>query len=470
LAGLFAAYGGVRLLMLAAPEQFTTGVAISLDRYVLLFTAGVGIVAGLLFGMAPAWQVASFHQYEALKEGGRTGTAGFGRQRLRSVLVAGELALALVLLVGAGLLLKSLSRIEELSTGFNPHGVMTAALSLPANEYKTDEQRIAFFRAVIDRLRSTPSVRAAGAGTPLPFSGGSASASFQIEGRPLGPGDPGPHGNIRAVTPGYFTALEIPLREGRLFTDQDRQGSEPVVLIDENLARQYWPHQDPVGQHLRRGQRGPWATIVGVVGHVKHSALVGDSDKGVYYYPLYQTGIPYNFFVAKTDANPLSLADAIREAVRAVDPNQPVHDLKSMDQRIAESLGPQRFALRLLGFFAAVAVLLAALGLYGVISYTVTQRTQEIGIRMALGAERGQLLGLVIGQALRLALAGVVVGAVVAVALARLLSSQLFEVRAFDPVTLGATALVLMLVALAASYGPARRATRVDPMIALRYE
>ncbi|HMC67095.1 MAG TPA: ABC transporter permease, partial [Gemmataceae bacterium] len=469
LAGLAVAYGGVRLLLDLAPESLATGVAISLDRYVLLFTAGIGVLAGVLFGLAPAWQVASIDRYESLKEGGRAGTAGRRRQRVRSLLVAGELALALVLLVGAGLFLKSLSRIEQVDTGFEPRGVMTAALALPETQYGDEDKRATFYRTVLERLSAVPGVRAAGAGAPVPFSGGTASASFGIEGRPEGPGDPGPHGNVRFVTPGYFTALGIPLREGRYFTDQDRKGTEPVVMIDENLARQYWPNQDPVGRRMRRGTRAPWAAIVGVVGHVKHSELVGDSDKGVYYYPIFQQPVSQTFFVVKTSGDPLGLSNAIREAVRSVDRSQPVHDLVSMEQRISSSLGPRRFAVQLLGLFAAIALLMAALGLYGVIAYTVTQRTQEIGIRMALGAQRQQVMGLVLGQALRLSAAGVLAGLVVASVLARLVSSQLFEVSAFDPVTFAIMALGLMAVALLASYGPARRATRVDPMVALRY-
>ncbi len=468
--GLVAAHGGIRLLVLLARENLTTGVALSLDRYVLLFTGGVGILAGVLFGLAPAWQVSSIDRYESLKEGGRTGSAGRGRQRVRSVLVAGKLALALVLLIGAGLLLRSLSRMQEVDPGFDPHGVMTAGVALPQTTYREGEKRAAFYRAVLERLSAIPGVRAAGAGAPLPFSGGNASASFRIEGRPQGPGDPGPHGNTRVATPGYFTALGIPLRAGRTFTDQDRQGTEPVVVIDENLARQYWPNQDPVGKRMRRGTQAPWAAIVGVVGHVKHSALVGDSDKGVYYYPVEQLPLSWTFFVIKTRGNPLSVSNAIREAVHSVDANQPLHDLIPMEQRVSSSLGPRRFAVRLLEFFAAVAVLMAALGLYGVTSYAVTQRTQEIGIRMALGAQKRQVLRLIIGHALRLAIAGVLAGLVGAFVLARLLGSQLFEVRAFDPITFVLTSLGLILVALAASYGPALRATRVDPMVALRYE
>jgi predicted permease len=470
LLGLVAAYGGVRLLLQFAPESVAAGLSIHLDRYVLLFTSGIGVLSALLFGLAPAWQISSMGRYESLKEGGHTGSAGRGRQRLRSALVVGELAVALTLLVGSGLCIKSLSRAQEVDTGFEPRGVMSAALGLPETQYNNADKQAAFYQSVIERLRAMSGVQAAGAVTPIPFGGDESAASFNIEGRPAGPGDPGPHGNIRNVTPGYFAAFGIPVRAGRVFTDQDRKGAEPVVVIDENLARQYWLNLDPVGKRIRNGQNSPWATIVGVVGHVKHSALIGDSDKGVYYYPIAQSPVTQAFLVAKTSGDATSLASALRESVHSVDSNQPVFDLGSMEQRVSKSLGPRRFAVRLLGFFAAVALLMAALGLYGVISYSVTQRTQEIGIRMALGAERKQVLALIIGHALRLGVAGAIAGVLLAGILAKLLASQLFHVSAFDPLTFLLMAAGLMLVATAASYGPARRATRVDPLVALRHE
>ena len=470
LVGLVLAYTGVQLLVQFAPEGVAPGVAINLDRYVLLFTLAVGVLAGILFGIAPAWQVSSIHRYEALKEGNRTGGSGRHSGFVRSVLVAGELALALVLLVCAGLFIKTLSRMQQVNTGFEPRGVITATLALPQTQYKEEAQQAAFYRSVLERLSSTAGVQVAGAGLPLPFTGSNWGASFGIEGVPTQPGDPGPHGSIRFVTPGYFTALGIPLREGRLFTDQDRIGTEPVVVIDENLARQYWPGQDPVGRRIRRGMSAPWARIVGIVGHVKHNALVGDIDKGVYYFPLLQQPAPQTFFVVKTNGDAAALADAIREAVHSVDAGQPVNDLITMEELISRSLGPRRFGVRLLGFFAAMAVLMAALGLYGVISYTVTQRTQELGIRMALGAERRQVLAMVIGHAARLGGIGIAVGLVFAAIFTYLLRSLFFQVSAFDPAIFTVVAMGLMLVVLAASLAPALRATRVDPVIALRYE
>lgn len=469
LAGLAMAQAGIRILTSLAPQQ-ESGVIIQTDPYVLLFAVIVGLLSAILFGIAPAWQASSTSHFDALKEGGRSGTAGTSQQRLRALLVAGEVAMALVLLVGAGLFLKSLARIQQVVPGFDPHGVITAALTLPDSQYKDQQKQIGFYRDVTERLASLPGVTSAAATYPLPFSGSGGSSSFSIEGQPEGPGDPGPHSDLQAVTPAYFSTMKIPIREGRVFTDQDREGVDPVVVIDENLAHQYWPNQDPVGKRLRRGMRSKWATIIGVVGHVDRNALVGDSGKGVCFYPMYQVPIAQGYLIARTPGDPVSLATPLRQAVRAIDPNQPVYELTPMDQLVGASLGPRRFAVTLLGFFAAMALSMAALGLYGVVTYSVTQRTQEFGIRMALGAQSGQVLALVIKQGMKLVGVGVLVGLVIALALARLLASQLFGVRAFDPVTFAFMALTLLVIAVLACYIPARRATKVDPMVALRYE
>ncbi len=466
--GLFVAHAGIRLMTLLAPENVAASFAVSIDRHVLAFTAGLTVLAGMLFGIAPAWQLSGIASYELLKEGGRSATAGRARQRLRAGLVVGEVALALVLLVGAGLFLRSLARLQQADPGFDPRGVLTANLSLPRSRYQTPEQRLAFFQATLERLSQMPGASVAAAGVPLPFSGGGASASFRIEGREVGPGDPGPHGDVRYISPGYFAALRIPLRSGRVFTEQDRTGSQPVVVIDENLARQYWPNEDPLGRRMGRGRS--LATIIGVVGHVKHSDLAGDTGKGVYYYPVLQQPTPFTSLLVKTASNPASLAGGIRDAVRAVDPALPVQRLKTMEDLVSNSLAPRRFVVVVLAFFAVAALLLAAIGLYGLISYSVAQRTQEIGIRIALGAQAGQVLALVVGQGARFALAGVAIGFVAAFSLSRLLASQLYQVSPFDPMTSVVTAAVLIVAALAASYLPARRATRVDPVEALRHE
>ena len=471
-AGLALGYAGVRALLALAPRQAAAGLVPTLDAPVLWFTAAAAAFSALLFGLAPAWQIARIQPHSILKGSGRSGMSGRGRQRLRSSLVVCETALALLLLVGAGLFLRSLANLEVVNPGFQPRGVMTAILTLPQSRYPKDEQRIPFYRAVTERLAATPGVTGSAMGFPLPFSGGEASASFSIMEKPTGPNDPGPHGDTRVVTPDYFKVLGIPLRQGRVFTDQDRPDTQSVAVIDENLAHQYWPGGNPIGQHIRGGfgSRGTWATIIGVVGHVHHSSLASDTGKGVYYYAMWQSSAPITMIAVRTGADPAHFASAIRAAVSAVDPSEPTHDLKTMQDLVETSLAPRRFVVRLLAFFAAAALLLAALGLYGVIGYSVAQRTQEIGIRVALGAGSGNVLGLVIGQGVRLALAGTAIGFAASVALASWLRTQLFGIGAFDPVTLVVTAAVLIGAAVLASYIPARRAMRVNPVDALRWE
>lgn len=468
--GLGIAYFGVVGLLMLAPQDGLVALDVRLDGAVLLFTAIAAIAAGILFGIAPAWQISRLDRYDALKEGGRAGTAGLGRQHMRAALVVGEVALALLLLVGAGLFLRSLASLEEVSPGFQSQGVITATVALPPTRYADAPKQIAFFRAVLDRLATLPGVTN-GAGVSVPFAGNSGSASFAIEGRPSPPGDPGPHGDIDFVTPDYFATLKIPLRSGRVFTIQDQQTTQPVMVIDETLAKQYWPNEDPIGKHMRLGGSSvPWSTIVGVVGHVKSSDLAGDTIKGKYYIPTFQSPIPFSTLVVRAQSDPAGLTSAIRTAVQAVDPTQAVSQIRTMSDMVSASLAPRRFVVTLLGVFAGMALLMAVLGLYGIISYAVMQRTQEIGIRLALGAQRGEILGMVIGQGMLLAGTGAGIGLVASIAISRLLRNQLFHVGPFDPLTFAATALVLLGAALAACYIPARRATRVDPIHALRYE
>jgi len=469
--GLGIAYFGVRGLLMLAPQDGQVALDVRLDGAVLLFTAIAAIAAGILFGIAPAWQISRLDRYDALKEGGRAGTAGLGRQRMRAALVVGEVTLALLLLVGAGLFLRSLASLEEVSPGFQPQGVITANVALPPTRYSDAGKQLAFYRAVLDRLASLPGVTNVSAGVSVPFAGNSGSASFSIEGRPSPPGDPGPHGDIDFVTPDYFATLKIPLRSGRVFTSQDQQGTQPAMVIDETLAKQYWPTEDPIGKHMRLGGPSvPWSTIVGVVGHVKSSDLAGDTIKGKYYIATFQSPIPFATLVVRAQLDPAGLTSAIRTAVQAVDPTQAVSQIRTMSDMVSESLTPRRFVVTVLGVFAGMALLMAVLGLYGIISYAVTQRTQEIGIRLALGAQRGEILGMVIGQGMWLAGTGVGIGLVSSVVISRLLRNQLFHVGPFDPLTFAATALILLGAALAACYIPARRATRVDPIHALRHE
>ena len=472
--GLGLAFSGVNALRGLAPDNTIRSAAIPMDAYVLLFTLAVGVLAAILFAVAPAWQLSRAADFEFLKEGGRSNSAGRGRQRLRSALVVAEVGLAMVLLVGAGLFLRSLQHLQAVNPGFEPRGLMSAQVSLSPAAYADSARQIAFFQRVTEGLSQAPGVTSAAAVDGLPFSDSGNSSSFEIEGRPLAPGDPGPHSNIERVTPGYFSTLHIPLLSGRDFSGQDRPDSSLVVVIDTNLARQYWPNQNPVGQRIRfnsLSMGSAWATIIGVVAHSKRSALVGEGSKGMRYYSLLQTGASSGFLVARTAADPAALAATIGQAVKDVDPSQAAaYDLQTMEQRIAGSLGPRRFAVTLLGVFAGIALFLAALGLYGIISYSVALRTQEIGIRMALGARRLEVLQMVVGQGMRLVVAGMAAGLVAAFALAETLSGQLFEVSAFDPITLLSMVLVMAAVAVLASYIPARRAANVDPIVALRYE
>jgi len=478
-AGLVFASFGTKGLMALAPENLVSAVTVPIDRFVVLFTAIIGILAALVFGIVPAWTASNVDPNDALKEGSGAVTGSRSRMRLRSVLVVSEIALALVLLAGAGLLLKTLSNLGQINPGFRPQGVMTAALALPDTKYNTPEKQMMFFQTVLERLKNAPGVTAAGAGYPLPFSRTDSSASFVVEEHPTPPDAPGPHGDIRNVTPGYFSAVGIPILQGRYFTDEDRMGSQPVTIIDENLARQYWPGEDPIGKHLRRNTPEPWFTVVGVVGHIRFSSLAGEEEsgqdsrsatKGTYYLPIYQTKAAVAFLVARTPGNPESLVASIQEAVRAEDAHQPVHDFKAMNGRIRSSLGPQRFAVTLLGVFAGIALLLAAVGLYALISFSVAQRTRELGIRIALGAAPADVLRLVVGQGMRTVAAGLAIGLAAAVTLNYLMRSLLYGVRAGDPVTYLGVAVGLGAVALLACYVPARRAMRVDPIITLRYE
>ena len=479
LLGLVIAFQAVRALLWLAPGSLSTGLDIHLDLYVLLFTAVIAGASAIIFGAAPAWQIAFLDPQQNLKQGRGTGEGSAGRHRFRSGLVVAELSLALVLLASAGVFLKSLEKLKDVDVGFRPHGLMTAALALPERQYDTPDKQVAFLNGMLARLSSAPGVISAAAAMPLPFSGFGGSASFNIEGRVAPPGDPGPHGDVRGVSPRYFETMGIRLVRGRVFTDQDRRGGQAVAIIDENLAREYWPNQDALGQRLRNGNNAPWKTIVGIVRPVRHSQVVGEeasregvegSGKGVYYFPLYQENSPATFLIARTSGDPAALAGAIRLAVHDVDPGQPVSDLKTMDERIAMSMGPRRSAVTLLSVFAAMALTLAAVGLFGLIRYNVTQRTQEIGVRMALGASRSEVLRMVLGESLRLALLGVAGGLLAAFALTRVLSSLLYGVSPTDPLTFAGMALVLISVALLASSIPAQRATRVDPLVALRYE
>jgi len=468
--GLILAHFAIPLLLLLAPATLAGNLTVHMGGPVLLFVSFIGVLCVLLCGTVPAWHMTHSRWFQVLQEGGRSGTSGKVRQRLRSILVIGEIGLAMLLLVGAGLLVRSLAQVERLDTGFEPHGLMTAVFSLPP-AYKTDEQQAAFLTAAERELNSIPGVRDAALADALPFSTNGGLSSFSIEGRVTPPNDPGPHGSIRLISPDYFSTLRVPLLRGRFFTAEDRAKTELVAIIDTTLAHQYWPNEDPLGQHINFGGKSPWMTIVGIVAHAKSSSLEADVKEGFYFLPLAQSPNQVGEIVVRTDsAHPENMAGAMQAAIHRVDPNQPLYDLKTMEQRVDGSLVGRRFLVVLLSIFAGLALLLAALGLYGVISYSVRLRTRELGIRVALGAERGDVLRLILGQGARLAILGLLLGLISTFAAGRALSSLLYGVSLFNPLTLLLTSLLLLATVLIASYLPARWATKVQPMMALRDE
>ncbi len=469
--GLLLAKVAIPALMLLAPVNVGANIQVPMGMDVLLFAVAVGVLCAVLCGTAPAWHMTHVRWFQSLQESGRSETSSRSRQRLRSALVIAEIATAMLLLVGAGLLVRSLEQVERVETGLDSRGVMTALLSLPPDKYKSNESKEAFFSALETQLRAQPGVEDVAMSDSLPFVALGGSSSFIILGRPVAANDPGPHGNIRSISPGYFSTLRIPVLRGRVFTDGDRATTEQVAVIDDVLARQYWPNQDPVGQHIAFGLKTPPITIVGLVKHARDNSLEADGTEGYYLLPLAQQPVrDFSFAVRTSAANPESIADAMKAAARGVDPNQPMYDLKSMDERIDASLSGRKFLVVLLSLFAGLALLLAALGLYGVITYGVKLRMRELGIRLALGAQRSDVLRLVLGQGLRLAAAGLALGLASVIAANRILASLLFQVSWFNPLTLLATSLMLAVTVVFASYLPAQRASKVDPMETLRQE
>jgi predicted permease len=484
--GLLLAHWGTKAVVAAIPGGLPRMEEIGVDAWVLAFTLAVSVVTGVIFALAPAFQMSRMELHTTLREGSRGSTGG--QHRLRAALMVAEVGASMVLLVGAGLMLRTMWQLSRVRPGFNPRSMLTFSMGLsPANRSSADRIRNAY-RDLTESVLSLPGVQAAGLGDDVPLSGNDSELPFWVSGRPR----PSSQSEmlwalLYDVTPGYLHALDIPLLRGRFVSDTDVKSSAKVVVIDETMAKGLFPHQDPIGQSIRiavpdgfgPGLDGP-IEIVGVVGHVKHFGLESDTSAKIQYQlylPLVQLPDQLLPLVAggmtmmvRTTVDPLSLVSAVRRRIAEKDSEQPVFDVQTMDRRVSDSVAGRRFSMLLLGVFAALALVLASVGIYGVISYTATQRTHEIGIRMALGAERADVLRMVVGHGLRLSLIGIGAGLVAALALTRLMSSMLFGVRPTDFVTFAAVSLLLAGVAAMASYVPARRATRVDPIIALRYE
>jgi len=468
--GLALAFWGIDLVLAGIPNELPFYVKFNIDNRVLGFTAGISLLTAVVFGTAPALQASRVNLNETLKEGGR-GAAGASYHRLRRLLVITEVALSLILLIGAGLLMRGFLRLQGVNPGFKPENVLTMRIGLPGSNYDTPEKRSIFFQELIERVEALPGVQEAGATSNLPLRW-TWGRSLWVEGAPVLSAGQSPTINHNVITPGYFKAMGIPILMGRDFTDADKRDGLKVTIIDERLAREYWPNQSPLGKRIRFSppeSNEPWSAIVGVVGNVKNESLSLTQSKSVYL-PHSQFSIGGMALAVRAAASPESLVRAIRDQVKKMDPNLPLTQILTMTDVVSLSIYRPRLIVSLFGVFAGVALLLASVGIYGVMAYSVAQRTHEIGVRMALGAQRGHVLRLIVAQGMKLTVVGAAVGLAGAAALTRLIRSLLFEVTTTDPMTFGLVASGLGVVALLACYIPARRATKVDPLVALRRE
>lgn len=471
--GLAVAYIGLVLLKTFIPEDILQASEISIDLKVLGFTLFVSVATGLIFGLAPAIQALRFKQSETLKEGGRDAATGGSGKRLRSLLVTAEVAISLVLLIAAGLLINSFVRLRNVDPGFRSDNLLTMRIAMPLSKYLDRPRRIGFYHDLLQRVQSLAGVRSVAITSNLPLYRQGNSMSVRIHGRPELPPAQQPVVVTRIVSPAYFDTMTIPVLNGRKFTDRDVDTTPRVALISETMARTFWPGEDPVGKRFGIGEiesDQSWINIIGVVKDVRQLELTAD-PKPQAYLPYLQFGFfePRDL-VVKTDVDPVSLAATVRKAVWEIDKDQPVSNTQTMEAILADSIARQRFSMVLLAIFAGVALVLAGVGIYGVMSYSVAQRTREIGIRMALGAQTAAVLKLALAYGMKLVIIGVAIGLVAAFALTRLMSTLLFGVTATDPITFTLISLLLIGVAALASYIPARRATKVNPIIALRYE
>jgi predicted permease len=467
--GLALGLAGVRGLIALSTQQIPGMAEASLNSAVLAFTTALALITGLVFGLVPAMAITRGNTNTLLKEDTARGSASRGTGLTRTLLVVAETALALVLLVGAGLLVKSFARLQDVNPGFSADNVLTAQLALPATRYPDQAARQAFWTRLVDQIRPLSGVTAVGLTSNVPFNGMVSSGSYSIVGYDSPQGEAQPHGRQEVVGGDYFRAMEIPLVAGRLFTDVDAAAAPPVVIIDQYLVKRYFPNKSPLGQQIRRGgPASPAYTIVGVVGTINSIDLGEPVAKERLYYPVTQQANPTMGLIVKTRIDPRALAAQVRSAVAAIDPEQPMADVRTMDEWMARSLEGRRAPMLLLALFGAVALTLSAIGIYGVLAFGVAQRAREFGIRQALGADPRTILALVLGQGMRTTGIGIVLGLAGAVALTRYLQSLLFGVGAYDLSVYAGVTILLLGVALAACYVPARRATRVAPTVALR--
>jgi putative ABC transport system permease protein len=472
-AGLAVAWAGLQIVITLRPANLPRIDETTLDGSVLGFTALLAVVTGILFGLLPALQLSRPDVTGVLKDGGRGGTAGRSRQLARRVLVVLQLASSVVLALAAGLLIRSLIELNRIDLGFNPGNVLTAQVQVPATDYPQPADVVRFHRQVIERIAQIPGVRAAGSARVLPLARSIGDWSIKIEGRPYVP-EENPNGDYQAVTPGYFDAMSLKLIRGRFLTGADREGTQPVVVINETMASRYWPGEDAIGRQFHMGTDDkPWLTIVGIVGNVRHNAVIEEGRAEMYLahsqLPEHIGGAPRGMtLVVKTDGHPLAIAGSLRDAIRTIDRNLPVSDIRTMDDVAASALAQPRFVTFLLALFAATALTLAAIGIYGTISLLVSERTQEMGIRLALGADRPTILKLVLGQGMILTAIGLSAGLAGAMILTRTLSGLVYGVGTLDPFTFIAVPVMLAVVALLACVIPARRAASVDPITTLR--
>jgi len=461
-----------RLLMLAIPHDLATGFVIHSSLRMVLIAAGFGLLTSFLSGIAPVLQVARSYKDLRLSEQGKSSTAGVARQRFRGLLVSSEIALAFLLVAGAGLFLSSLKALQNVDPGFKSEGVLAGSVTLNDSNYKDQAAKEAnFLENVTSRLKQQPGVVAAAAVYPLPFGKGQMpSASFSIKERPMQPNDPGPHSDLRWATADYLRTMQIPLLRGRWFTEEDRDGHPKVAVIDDMLARAYWPGQDPVGQYVGNGSNGPWSEIVGVVAHVRRDSLESVENKGVIYVPMMQSPVSEAAFLVRTSIAPDAMRATLMEAVQKADSSEAVYDMHTLDSLVSDSLAARRLMVWLLTLFGGLALLLAAIGIYGLLSFTASQRTTEIGIRMALGAQRWQVVSLVLRQSFVLIGTGIAAGLVLTFVAQRILVHAFAAMDTGMSGSLFLAALSLVAVAVLAAAIPANRSAGVDPAAALRNE